>query len=162
MSDESDALQNLFATVSLGAPENAVGFVLWRIMHRYQRAIDRALAPADLTHLQFTALAMAGWLARSGMSATQTALAKAGDIHPMQVSQVLKVLEAKGLLTRVRDPADVRAKRLQVTSTGVNVLRVTMPLVIAVQHRMFGAAGLEGGSLLTALQRLEADNRDGG
>jgi hypothetical protein len=31
---------DLFATSSLGAPENAVGFVLWRVMHRYQRAAD--------------------------------------------------------------------------------------------------------------------------
>ena len=154
MNDTTDDLQALFSSVSLGAPEKAVGFVLWRVMHRYKRAIDRALAPTDLTHLQFTALAMAGWLAKSGEPVTQAALAKAGDIHPMQVSLVLKPLEAKGLLTRAQDPIDIRAKRIAVTPTGVRVLSEAMPLVVAVQHRMFGAAGAEG-ELLAALRQVD-------
>lgn len=161
MSDITDALHGLFSSVSLGAPEKAVGFVLWRVMHRYKRAIDRALAPADLTHLQFTALAMAAWLAKSGAPVTQAALAKAGDIHPMQVSLVLKALEAKGLLTREQDLLDIRTKRLAVTPTGVSVLSEAMPIVLAVQRRMFGAAGTEGG-LLAALLQVEEDDREKG
>ena len=57
-------LDDVFAAPTLGAPENAVGFVLWRLVHRYVRELDRALAGLDLTHLQFTILALAAWLAR--------------------------------------------------------------------------------------------------
>ena len=41
---ESDVatLTELFETASLGGPERAVGFVIWRVMHRYVRAADRA------------------------------------------------------------------------------------------------------------------------
>lgn len=160
MTDETDAIQDRFATVSLGAPENAVGFVLWRVMHRYQREIDRVLASKDLTHLQFTTLAMVAWLARTGEAATQSALAKTSDIHQMQVSHMLKALEAKGMIIRTRDPLDVRAKRIGLTSTGLTALGEAMPLVIAVQSRLFGVAGQEGGLLLTALSQIEDDNRE--
>lgn len=121
------ALADLFRHEMLGAPENAVGFVLWRVVHGYVREIDRALGPVGLTHLQFTALAMAAWMARSGEAVTQVALARLGDIHPMQVSQVLKTLEAKGMAARPRSKADARARHVEVTETGVAALRQGKP-----------------------------------
>ena len=68
MSAEADAIRQMFETVSLGAPENAIGFVLWRITVRYQREMDRALSVLDLTHLQFVSLA----LAAQGVAALRT------------------------------------------------------------------------------------------
>ncbi len=152
---DKNALAELFATASLGAPENAVGFVMWRVVHRYVREVDQALAPLDLTHLQFQTLALAGWLNRTGGPVTQSGLATSGDIHPMQVSQILKTLERKGFVARARSAEDVRAKRVEVTDSGGAALRAAMPLVIEVQHRIFGDEGLPGGSLLNTLLRLD-------
>lgn len=160
MAIDPHTLAHLFANETLGAPENAVGFVLWRVVHRYVREIDRALAPVDLTHLQFTVLAMAAWMARAGEPVTQVALARYGDVHPMQVSQVLKILEAKGMVARTRSAADTRAKRIEVTEPGVDSLRQAMPLAIAVQGRLFGEAGAPGGSLLTALSQSHVRSQD--
>jgi DNA-binding MarR family transcriptional regulator len=169
MSRKARDLTDLFETVSLGAPENAVGFVLWRIVHRYQREIDRALAEVDLTHLQFTILTLAAWLSRSDDAATQSELARFGEIHPMQVSLMLKALEEKGMITRPPSVSNVRAKRIEVTSAGVTVLRRALPLAIEVQRRLFGEDGRPGGRLLTALLRLDdkapeqaASSRDAG
>lgn len=155
MAANPSALAELFRRETLGAPENAVGFVLWRVVHRYVREIDRALDPVGLTHLQFTALAMAAWMAHAGQSVTQVALARLGDIHPMQVSQVLKTLEAKNMIARPRSRADARARHVEITETGIVALRQAMPLVIAVQVRLFGAAGKPGGEFLAALRRIE-------
>ncbi|WP_033290752.1 MarR family winged helix-turn-helix transcriptional regulator [Amycolatopsis jejuensis] len=152
---DKDALTDLFTTASLGAPENAVGFVMWRVVHRYVREIDQALAPLDLTHLQFQTLALAGWLNRSGEAVTQSGLAASGDIHPMQVSQILKTLERKGFIVRSRSAEDVRAKQVEVTDAGGAALREALPLVIEVQHRIFGDEGLPGGALLETLLRLD-------
>jgi DNA-binding MarR family transcriptional regulator len=160
MAIDPHALATLFAHETLGAPENAVGFVLWRVVHRYVREIDRALARVDLTHLQFTVLAMIAWKERSGEPVTGVALARFGDIHPMQVSQVLKALEAKGMVARPRSATDTRAKRVEVTEAGVAALREAMPLAIAVQGRLFGEAGRPGGPLLAALLRVEAETAD--
>ncbi len=160
MGNDARALTELFETVSLGAPENAVGFVLWRVVHRFQREIDRALAPLNLTHLQFTTLTMAAWLGRSGGAATQAELARSGDIHPMQVSHMLKVLEGKGLVARTRSLSDERAKRVEVTAAGLTALRHALPVAIEVQRRLFGEEGKVGGSLLATLLRLEPEYPD--
>ncbi len=156
MATDPQTLADLFANETLGAPENAVGFVLWRVVHHYVRELDRVLSPIDLTHLQFTVLAMTAWMARSGEPVTQITLARFGDIHPMQVSQVLKALGAKGMVARPRSTIDTRAKRIEVTEAGVAALKRAMPLAIAVQERLFGKDGAPGGSLLTALQRSRA------
>jgi DNA-binding MarR family transcriptional regulator len=155
----SNDARTLFADVSLGAPENAVGFVLWRLVHRYQREADRALAHLDLTQLQFMTLTMAAWLGQSGEPVPQAQLAERGDIQPMQLSHMLKALETKGFVCRSTSPADVRAKCLEVTAAGLTVLREALPLVIDVQRRLFGEDALPGGPLLQTLVALDHDSR---
>lgn len=158
MSQDRRAITNLFREVSLGSPENAVGFVMWRVLHRYVRQVDRALAPTGLTHLQFTTLALVAWLGRDGEPTTQSDLARFGDIQPMQVSLMLKALEEKGLIQRSRSEADVRTKLVAVAAAGLRTLRRALPRVIEVQRQLFGREGLPGGSLLSAL--LEVEKRD--
>lgn len=153
MSPDRSEITRLFAEVSLGAPEAAVGFVLWRVVHRYQRSIDRALAPAGLTHLQFTTLAMAAWLARED-APTQAQIARAAEMHAMQVSLMLKALEAKRFIHRGPSARHAKAKEVEITAEGLAVLRTTLPLVIAVQRRMFGNEAGPGGELLAALLRV--------
>ena len=157
MTKHARAIAALFETASLGAPENAIGFVLWRAFHRYQRDIDRALVPLGLTHLQFTTLTLAAWLSRTGEEVTQSALARLGDIHPMQVSLMLKALEQKAMIVRPRSQSDIRAKSIEVTTAGLAVLRRALPVAIAVQQQVFGAQGRPGGSLLTALLAIAGD-----
>lgn len=146
------ALKEVFETVSFGAPEKAVGFVLWRIVHRYMREVDRALVPLDLTHLQFMTLAMVAWLGKTGDPVTQSAVAANGAMHPMQVSLMLKALEKKGLILRSRNQADVRAKHLELTNEGTAILRHALPIVVRVQRSLFGdLADVEGDFLKTLL-----------
>jgi MarR family transcriptional regulator, organic hydroperoxide resistance regulator len=158
---DAKAIAHLFATVSLGAPEKAVGFVLWRVLHRYVREVDRALSGLDLTHLQFQTLALAAWLCRAGESATQSDIARTGDIQKMQVSHMLRTLEDKGLITRPRSSSDVRANHVEVTAAGLARLRQALPKVIDVQRRRFGDDGMPGGSLLNTLLRLDEKRPEG-
>jgi DNA-binding MarR family transcriptional regulator len=158
----TDALQRLFTTASLGAPENAVGFVLWRVVHRYLREVDRALISLELTHLQFMTLTMTAWLSRQGAPVTQSDLAALGNIHPMQISQMLKTLERKGMVVRIQNPSDVRAKHVNVTAAGVKALRAALPLVIEVQQRLFGDDGKVGGRLLGMLLRIDKTQQQEG
>jgi DNA-binding MarR family transcriptional regulator len=160
MSIDPSAISSLFETASLGAPENAVGFMLWRLVHRYVREIDRVMAPLDLTHLQFTTLALAAWLGRSGKALPQSELSRAGHIHPMQISLMLKALEAKRLIARPRSKGDTRAKTVEVTQAGLAALRRALPIAIRVQREMFGEEGSEGGALLEAVLRAEARFKD--
>lgn len=156
MANDTDAIEDLFETASLGGPEKAIGFVLWRVLHRYIRDADRALAAFNLTHLQFQTLALAAWLGRTGEPVTQVQLARAGDVAPMQVSHMMKALEDKGWIARPRSASDVRAKNVEVTADGLAVLRRALPVMVQLQRDMFGSDGAPGGSLLTALLRLES------
>ncbi|TPW27696.1 MarR family winged helix-turn-helix transcriptional regulator [Pararhizobium mangrovi] len=156
MTADPEAIADLFETVSLGAPEHAVGFVLWRVVHRYQREVDRALSNVELTHLQFTTLMLVAWLSRQGEVATQAEIARFGDIHPMQVSHMLKALETKRMVERTPSATNVRANWVQITPGGVAVLREALPLAIEVQRRMFGEEGRPGGDLLSKLLRIDA------
>lgn len=151
MSIDRDQLRHLFAEWSLGSPDNTVGFVLWRVFHRWQREADRVLAPHDLTHLQFTVLTLVAWLGREGEVATQAQLARFGDVHPMQVSYMLKALEAKGLVERGPSGARALGKRAAVTTAGFDALQQTLPVMVELQAALFGAGGHPGGSLLEAL-----------
>jgi DNA-binding MarR family transcriptional regulator len=154
------AIRRFFETASLGAPENAIGFVLWRVVHRYQRDVDRVLEPLELTHLQFTTLMIVAWLGRNGRPVAQGQVASDSDIHPMQVSQMLKVLESKGLVERTRSPTDIRAKLVELTTAGLAALRAALPAVIDLQRRVFGAEGGVDGALLAALRRVEEAQRN--
>lgn len=156
------ASASLYAKDRLGSPDHAVGFVLWRVMHRYQRAAERALKPLGLTHLQFTTLAMVGWMCRSGEPATQADLAREADIHPMQISLMLKALEGKTLVDRPRSTQDTRTRRVEITNAGIDALRLAFPVVIDLQQTMFGATGAREGALLKALRVVESRWNDVG
>ena len=150
----------MFEKISLGAPENAIGFVLWRISARYQREVDRALAQTNLTNLQFITLALVAWLCREDSPVTQIELARSAGIHPMQISQTLKALETKRMVSRRKSESDTRAKRVKVTSSGLQSLQDALPKVMEVQKRLFGRSGLPGGILLKELLRINSEMLD--
>lgn len=152
------ALSDMFATTSLGSPRHAIGFVLWRVMHRYERELEQALRPLDLTHLQFTLLALVAWTQNQGDTPNQAELARAGDIHVMQVSNVLKALERKALIERSMAEGNPTAKSVILTEEGLERLRAAFPIAIDVQQRLFGDAGHSGGRLMTELNAVEASD----
>jgi DNA-binding MarR family transcriptional regulator len=155
MDQFAHSIIKMFETVSLGAPENAVGFVTWRVVHRYQREVDKALQPYNLTHLQFITLALVAWMGREGNAATQSQLARFGDIHPMQVSNVLKALEQKKMVSRDTTPSHALAKQVVLTKEGLKKLGRVLPIVMDIQLRVFGEEGRPGGRLLKALLRID-------
>ena len=79
-------LDAAFDRSGLQRPEDAIGVLLWRVAHRYQREIDRASAEVDLTHLQFVVLVIAAWLGRKPDPVTQTSLSDFSGIHKMLLS----------------------------------------------------------------------------
>jgi DNA-binding MarR family transcriptional regulator len=102
-----------------GAPEQSPGFLLWRVTLAWQRRLRAALEPHGLTHVQFVLLASLWWLGeREPEPPTQAALAAQAGTDPMMTSQVLRKLEARGLLDRTPDARDTRARRLQLTRAG--------------------------------------------
>jgi DNA-binding MarR family transcriptional regulator len=142
-------------------PEHSPGFLLWQVSTLWQRRQRAALEPLGLTHVQFVLLATAAWLARSGTSPTQTALAAQAKTDVMMTSQVIRALEGRGLVARVPHPTDTRAKHVSVTPEGQALVRKAMRVVEAADAAFFEALGdAKTASLVHAMGRLVAAHAD--
>jgi DNA-binding MarR family transcriptional regulator len=133
-------------------PGDSPGFLLWHATLRWQRGIAAALAPLDLTHVQFVLLACAWWLNEQGEHPNQLALARQAGTDVKMTSQVLRTLEQKGLVTREVDPADTRSKRLRVTGTGAALAPRAIAAVEDADARFFHSVPLADTTAL--LRRL--------
>lgn len=96
--------------------DQSTGLALWRVANVWQAAQRAALKPFDITHVQFVLLASLAYLDQEAI--TQAELASHAGTDPMMTSQVLRALEAKGLVTRLPHPTDGRARVLAATPTG--------------------------------------------
>ena len=118
-------------------PEQSPGFVLWRATLVWQRSITAALEPFGLTHVQFVLLACAWWLGRDAAPRQADVAAQAGT-DPVMTSEVLRRLEAKGLVRRTLDPDDGRARRIAVTPEGVRLAELAVAAVEQVDRDVLG------------------------
>ena len=118
-------------------PEQSPGFLLWHTTLRWQREIAAVLGPLDLTHVQFVLLAFTWWSNSQGRQPNQLALATGTGTDVKMVSQVVRTLEAKGLLRRETDPADTRAKLLRATEAGAALAPRAIEAVEAADARFF-------------------------
>ena len=120
-----------------GSAWDSPGFLLWHATLRWQRAMREALDEHGLTHVQFVLLASAWWLGEQGSPPTQRALADHAGTDPMMTSQVVRALEAAGMVARVRDEHDRRAWRVHATTAGVARLRPALADVEAADQAFF-------------------------
>ena len=104
-----------------GGPAESPGFLLWHVTLRWQRAIAAALAPLDLTHVQFVLLACTYWLTGQGQTPNQLGVATQAGTDVKMASQVLRKLEDRGLIQRRIDQRDTRAKTLSMTRRGTSL-----------------------------------------
>jgi DNA-binding MarR family transcriptional regulator len=120
-------------------PEQSPGFLLWHVTLRWQRDMAAALAPLGLTHVQFVLLATTWWLNSQAGQPNQLALARQAGTDVKMTSQVLRTLEAKGLIQREVDPADTRARLLQATDAGAALAVRALAAVEAADQAFFAA-----------------------
>jgi DNA-binding MarR family transcriptional regulator len=134
-------------------PAASPGFLLWHLTLAWQRAIAAVLAPLQLTHVQFVLLACAWWLGTQGQVPNQLELARQAGTDVKMTSQVVRRLEAKGLLERQVDPGDSRARRLRLTAAGDRLAQRAITAVEQADAQFFGT---ETAAITTLLQRMLA------
>jgi DNA-binding MarR family transcriptional regulator len=140
---------------AVDGPDYSPGFWLWHATLRWQREVAAALAPLDLTHVQFVLLACAWWLNGHGLVPSQLQLARQAGTDVKMTSEVVRKLEAKGLLSRETDPADTRVRRLRITAAGEALARQAVDCVEAADSAFFRPVTDTGTSAeaITALLR---------
>jgi DNA-binding MarR family transcriptional regulator len=133
--------------------DDSTGLLLWQVTNRWQAAQRAALKPFDLTHVQFVLLASLTWLDVDG-PVTQRLLADHAVTDPMMTSQVLRVLEMRGLVRRDAHPTDKRAWSLTATPTGRALANRANAAVEACDREFFGVLDNEKPRFNAALLRL--------
>lgn len=134
-------------------PEESPGYLLWRVSTRWRRAIESVLKPLKLTHPQFVVLAVNGWLTRTGEQVSQAEIARNAGLDPNTTSQILRSLEAKGLIERPRS-TDERSKYPTLTEKGKQLLVKALPAVERADAKFFAGLDLKKTEMLAALQIL--------
>ena len=106
----------------------------------WQRLMSSTLTEFGLTHVQFVLLASTWWLEEHGEPPRgQRDLADHAGADPMMTSQVVRALQAKGLLSRTTDLQDARAVRLTVTQVGQGLATRAVAAVEAADAGFFAA-----------------------
>ena len=135
-------------------PAASPGFLLWHATLRWQREVAAALRPLGLTHVQFVLLACAWWLAEHGEAPNQLALSRQAGTDARMTSEVVRRLEAKGLVTRAVDAEDTRARRVVPTDAGRALARRAVTAVEDADAAFFGEAAGEATPLLQRLSGI--------
>lgn len=150
MSGSASGLDTQFAD-----SEESPGLLLWQVTNRWQAAQRATLKPYGLTHVQFVLLASLAYLGVDG-PVSQRDLAEAAATDPMMTSQVLRALEARDLVVRRPHPQDGRARALEVTPAGRELVNRAVVSVEACDAAFFSA--LEDGveAFASALQTLKS------
>lgn len=117
--------------------DSSTGFALFRVYGLWSAAVKKALRPVGLTHPQFTVLTVVSYLGRDRVTVSQADAAATSGIDPMTVSGIVRNLEQRGLLQRVRSQTDSRAWNLGLTTAGQQVLDQAFPLVEEVNNHFF-------------------------
>jgi len=110
---------------------------MWHATLRWQRIMSASLHPLRLTHVQFVLLAGVWWLTQNAGPPSQVELAHHAGTHVKMTSQVIRKLEARGLLIRTQDVTDSRIKRLAPTPEGGALALAAIKVVEAADRSCF-------------------------
>jgi len=135
-------------------PGNGVGRLLSRVKMGLQEALDRELAPFDITSAQYVILVN---LAHNEADSASE-LCKGVSYDPGAMTRMLDRLERKGLIRRARCGDDRRKVILQLTDEG----KAVYPKLVAVHvkvlnHFLRNFSKTQAGQLESLLRRMLAN-----
>ncbi len=134
-------------------PSAGHGALLERVATQWHLQLRSALVPLDLTPAQFRLLVATAWLSARSSGVRQSDISAQANADPVMTSEVLRTLEARGLVTRGVHPSDRRAKSIGVTEAGGALADRAIRLVDGVESRFFDTGMPEFGALAKVLKK---------
>jgi DNA-binding MarR family transcriptional regulator len=120
-------------------PNGSPGFQLWQVYGLWHRAVNKALAPCQLTHAQFLLLASLQQLSKKNKVITQVDLANHATLDVMSTSKALRLLATKLLIERNASESDQRSKTISLTAEGEKVLKTATKVLTSTEIAFFTA-----------------------
>jgi DNA-binding MarR family transcriptional regulator len=135
-------------------PGNGIGRLLGRVKIEMHDALERELAPHDITAAQFVILMNLS----TGEVDSASKLCKGVSYDPGAMTRMLDRLEAKGLIRRVRCGDDRRKVILELTPEGKAVYPKLVATYVGVLNRLLrGFTKTDVRQLETLLSRILAN-----
>ncbi|GHV58536.1 hypothetical protein FACS1894182_11180 [Bacteroidia bacterium] len=127
--------------------EEDTGFLMLQVSRLWEEHHEKAVKKHhNLSHIQYAVLASIYWLVlHNGKEVTQTILARHTKIDPMTISQMFKVLEKKGYIFRTPHSTDIRAKSVNLTQEGRELMNKAVATVVNVDNKFFKILGKRTG-----------------
>ncbi len=99
---------------------SATGFLIHDVSRIRKKVVDQAVAPLGITRSQFWALVNIARYGDDGIA--QTRLAHLMSVGKVSLGGLIDRMEANGILERLPDPVDRRAKKVFITPKGEKLL----------------------------------------
>ena len=136
-------------------PQRSLGRLLGRVKMEMGEAIDRELAPFDISAAQFVILVALA----TGEADSASALCKGISYDPGAMTRMIDRLEQKGLIRRSDHPDDRRRVGLELTAEGKTVYPKLLAATVTVQNRFLrGFSKTEVRQLESLLKRMLANS----
>jgi DNA-binding MarR family transcriptional regulator len=142
-------------------PKDSPGFLLWQTTMIWQRQIKKALEKYDISHAQFVIMATLMWFDAHGHNTTQVLIINQTKLDKMTVSKSLKKLAGLGFIVRAEHETDTRAKSVQLTEKGKEMVHILVPTIEGIDGVFFGkTSDTDQKNLLHILAKLTIGDKD--
>lgn len=138
------------------ALDNDLHFLIAKVRTRGLSQVNEQLEPFDLKVSSYAVLSVAS----SGRRFTQTALATFLSLDPSHIVTLVDKLEARGLVERLPDPGDRRARIVVATDEGRRLDAQARERVTAAEETAMGALSPDERKTLKHLLKLMAQEED--
>lgn len=109
-----------------------IDILIWRVIKLLIKNKKHELERFGLTCSQFDILSAIHYFSNIQKETIQVNLSERADIDPMTTSTILRNLEKKGLITRRRNTVNTRTVLVELTDSGLDLLRkATMQIKIS-------------------------------
>ncbi|HEY2862479.1 MAG TPA: MarR family transcriptional regulator [Casimicrobiaceae bacterium] len=151
--DTSTAATPIYDTKTF-EPRVGLGRLLSQVKMELVEALDRELAPLDITAAQYVILATLA----EGPTESASGLCKGVSYDPGAMTRMIDRLERKGLVRRIRCPQDRRRINLELTDEGKAVYPRLIESAVTVLNRYLrGFTRAEIEQLETYLKKMLAN-----
>jgi len=107
-------------SITIAPLVSGTGIHMYLVAARWRAAVDGAYRQADVSPLQFNVLIAIQALQKHDGSAKQVHIARYAGVDVMTLSKNVRALEDAGLVRRLEDPHDSRARIVELTREGTN------------------------------------------
>lgn len=145
-------------TKKIDKPDDQLGYLLSQTAFLKQRIVNAALKELDITYVQFIILAGTLELGENDQAVTQQIISSGRHLDKAMVSNVVKTLIDKNLMTRDVHPVDKRSFILKLTKPGEEKAIRGKEIALKIDADFF--AGIDQEELRKSLKKLLSNDNE--